>query len=213
MKTFSGSACSVCGGTERYKSSHNCVNCAKRNATKRYEQKIGGEPPRRASAISKAQAVERGEKTYQGPPCPRGHTGIRYVVNSLCTECMRLKWHLYPSVRIRLRAYKNRPEQRLKANALGKAWREKNPEKCSDSGAQKRARRLRATPKWSDPAARMFFYKLARRLTKETGTAYHVDHIIPLKSNRVCGLHCEANLQVIPATENMQKHNSWWPDM
>lgn len=41
----------------------------------------------------------------------------------------------------------------------------------------------------------------------------HVDHIVPLQSNWVCGLHCEANLRVIPGAENESKRNFWWPQM
>jgi hypothetical protein len=41
----------------------------------------------------------------------------------------------------------------------------------------------------------------------------HVDHIVPLVSKFVCGLHCEANLQLLPGPENQRKGNRVWPDM
>ena len=41
----------------------------------------------------------------------------------------------------------------------------------------------------------------------------HVDHIVPLQSALVCGLHCEANLEIIPGAANEAKKNYWWPDM
>jgi hypothetical protein len=42
---------------------------------------------------------------------------------------------------------------------------------------------------------------------------YHVDHIVPLTSDLVCGLHCEANLQIAVGKDNIAKNNRWWPDM
>ena len=45
-------------------------------------------------------------------------------------------------------------------------------------------------------------YQDARRLSKETGTEYHVDHIIPLAKG---GPHLPWNLQVITKDENLSK--------
>lgn len=45
-----------------------------------------------------------------------------------------------------------------------------------------------------------------------------VDHIVPLigKINGkivVCGLHCEANLQIMSIEDNKRKGHTLWPDM
>ncbi len=50
------------------------------------------------------------------------------------------------------------------------------------------------------------------KLRKAAGEDVHKDHIVPICSELVCGLHVPWNLQVITATENLRKSNLWWPD-
>lgn len=79
--------------------------------------------------------------------------------------------------------------------------------------AARRALRLKAIPKWADPAKIKKVYEAAQWMTENTGETWHVDHIVPLKSPVVCGLHCEANLTILPGLENIVKGNRYWPDM
>lgn len=66
--------------------------------------------------------------------------------------------------------------------------------------AKRRASKLNATPKWSQDYDIKEFYK-------NRPDGYHVDHIIPLQSDIVCGLHIINNLQYLPASENLKKGN------
>lgn len=75
------------------------------------------------------------------------------------------------------------------------------------------ARKAGATPKWADHAAILAVCIDAERLTQPTGVLHHVDHIVPLKSPFVCGLHVAENLQVLTASDNSRKGNRYWPDM
>jgi hypothetical protein len=47
---------------------------------------------------------------------------------------------------------------------------------------------------------------------KDAGEQVHQDHIVPICSDIVCGLHVPWNLQVITEEENLKKSNTWWPD-
>lgn len=97
---------------------------------------------------------------------------------------------------------------RAREVALGDALKPANAEKAMRRNARKR----RATPAWANNDAIMAFYREAARLTAETGQEHHVDHIVPLQSKRVCGLHVEHNLQVLTKPVNQSKGNRWWPD-
>lgn len=65
------------------------------------------------------------------------------------------------------------------------------------------------TPKWADKKKIKELYRASKLLGKE----WHVDHLVPLMHPRVCGLHCEDNLEVITAAANLKKGNWHWPDM
>lgn len=92
-------------------------------------------------------------------------------------------------------------------------WYKNNTEKVNAAVASRRASKVRATPKWADPDAILEFYREAVFLSEITGELYTVDHIVPLVSKIVCGLHTAANLQVLSKSENSKKGNRHWPDM
>ena len=58
---------------------------------------------------------------------------------------------------------------------------------------------------WADQVKIAAIYEYARSL------GYHVDHIIPLNSEVVCGLHVEHNLTVLPPQDNIKKSNRFDP--
>jgi 5-methylcytosine-specific restriction endonuclease McrA len=92
-------------------------------------------------------------------------------------------------------------------------WRASNQHKKAADDALRYSLETIATPVWINRKAICEFYAESARRTKATGIAHHVDHIVPLRSNVVCGLHNEFNLQVLTASENLSKSNRYWPDM
>lgn len=94
-------------------------------------------------------------------------------------------------------------------------YQKANPAKMNAISAKRRAAKLQATPNWltqEDFNQIEMFYKQAHQLMSETDEEYHVDHIIPLQGENVCGLHVPWNLQVILAKENLTKSNKLLED-
>lgn len=65
---------------------------------------------------------------------------------------------------------------------------------------------------WADRKAMYALRDEARHRTAETGVYHVLDHVIPLKNDWVCGLTCEANLQVVTYAQNAYKSNRWAPN-
>ena len=85
-------------------------------------------------------------------------------------------------------------------------WRLRNLAADCERAAARKAKKLKATPKWADSKATREFY-----VNRPDG--FDVDHIVPLISPFVCGLHWVGNLQYLPASANQSKGNRSWPDM
>lgn len=94
-----------------------------------------------------------------------------------------------------------------------RASRVRNPAPMNAITAKRRSMKLQATPEWANEFFVKEAYSLAKLRESIVGGKWHVDHVVPLKSKIVCGLHCEQNLNVIPATVNVRKNNRYWPDM
>lgn len=103
----------------------------------------------------------------------------------------------------------NNPAKRKISRAK---WGANNPDKRCMYAAVRRVHVSQGTPAWSNVDAISAIYEKAAEIRK-LGVNCHVDHIVPLKSPIVCGLHTEANLQLLLADENIAKGNRYWPDM
>jgi len=105
--------------------------------------------------------------------------------------------------------YVNNPDR---ARASRKAWAEANKGLVAAHKAARKKAVKQATPLWVDMRAIELVYERAADL-KDKGEDVHVDHIVPIKSAIVCGLHVPWNLQILPAVVNIRKSNREWPDM
>jgi len=86
-------------------------------------------------------------------------------------------------------------------------WAKANPDRVNALIMKRCAAKKHAMPSWANLDAIRAFYSEAIRLTRETGMRHEVDHIIPLQSPLVCGLHVETNLQILTSEANKKKRN------
>ena len=95
------------------------------------------------------------------------------------------------------RSYQKHAEKR-RAKTL--KYAKNNPGYYSHKARERRGVEKSATPAWADMDA-------ISRIYEARPVGYHVDHIIPLQGDTVCGLHVDYNLQYLTPKENMAKGN------
>lgn len=86
-------------------------------------------------------------------------------------------------------------------------WRRSNVGLLRHNAAKRRVSQVMATPSWANRK------KIAAIYDEAIFSGLTVDHIVPLNSKIVCGLHVENNLQLLTKSENCSKGNRSWPDM
>lgn len=111
------------------------------------------------------------------------------------------------------RTLAKQPKRRedLKRNAL--EWKRKNIEHVRAMDRWRRGLERGKQLPWAHLEETRDIYELAVLATKLMGKPYEVDHIVPMRSPLVCGLHVPWNLRIIDRTENRRRQNKSWPDM
>ena len=146
---------------------------------------------------------------YKCKACTKDYAAAQYLKDPDRFKAKAKKWVL-----------KNRTKRRLIQSRWSKLNRDKenagmrrryalNPARAKQVSAENNA--LRRSGR--HPLAAFYqkeikeFYRVSAAVTKVTGIAHTVDHIVPLKNSVVCGLHVPWNLRILPKTENSAKHN------
>lgn len=83
-----------------------------------------------------------------------------------------------------------------------KDYYQENKGRIIAKSAARNALLKNAIPKWADLSK-------IKEIYDNCPEGYHVDHIIPLQGENICGLHIETNLQYLTAEENLKKGNKF----
>jgi len=157
--------------------------------------------------VSREDASLLGEVHYfTGIPCHNGHVAKRTVSGFACVICAKhtaKKWRaMNPEKAVetqrRFRASDSHSAYMLKTSTLARRRRQNSERKRNIKSA---------IPVWETMKAISDYYEDAviQDLT--------VDHLVPITSDFVCGLHTCDNFQIIDAIENSKKGNRYWPEM
>ena len=88
-------------------------------------------------------------------------------------------------------------------------WAKTNPARKNAATAKRRAAEAGAA--FGDAGEIRMWYEVAEVLSRG-GVKFQVDHIVPLISKDVCGLHAPWNMTVLTQRQNASKGNRWWPE-
>jgi hypothetical protein len=184
---------------------------------------------------TRAEAKAAGAAYYfTGEPCKHGHIAPRKTKGA-CIECLQAEWRKAADTRAEyFKSYNKREDVKERKHAwyqenreqvitaatarpqhvkreYQQAWKERNTVWTRADTKARRRKHRRATPVWLSRKQKSEIrqlYQIAITMTQTTGEQYVVDHIYPLRSDVVCGLHVPWNLRVVTQAENLRKSNS-----
>ena len=172
----------------------------------------------------KSAKLRDDKQYYTGKFCRNNHLDVRDTKTGKCKQCCKEANHRsyirnFEKIKetqhtwvknnpekvkeIKRKYVLNNPERRVSSC---KKWSSENRGSCNANLARYKARKKNAEPAWLSETQRLEianFYKIA----KWYDVQMHVDHIVPLRGNNVCGLHVHWNLQLLPANINKAKGN------
>lgn len=103
--------------------------------------------------------------------------------------------------------YESREEYKNKRKHYVKGYYWSNRDKMIAKSCAYDSRVRKSRPLWCSQPEINEYYLMAKK------SGLEVDHIVPINSNLVCGLHCLDNFQLLTRKENASKSNRYWPDM
>lgn len=183
---------------------------------------------------TREEAKATGAKYYfTGVPCKHGHIAPRKTKGA-CVECLQAEWRNAASARADyFTAYNRKEHVKDKKNEwylankesvvqaaatrpahilreYRNAWKATHKTQIRADTKARRRKHREATPPWLSRKQKTEIrqlYQIAITMSLTTGEQYVVDHIIPLRSDVVCGLHVPWNLRVVTSEENARKSN------
>lgn len=126
-----------------------------------------------------------------------------------CKECAKkaaAKWNKENIERKAAKGHQWYEKNKELTKKRADIWMKNHPAYRRHVIAKRRANKKQATPSWANLEEIKYIYTLAQERGLE------VDHIVPLVSDEVCGLHTPDNLRCITREWNRAKGNKHYPE-
>ena len=197
---FTGKPCKYGHVSERYVTSYFCKECMEqryednKEEIKSYVRARYWEDPQKA--------LEDKKKYYNKNKETLNAKGREYYYNNKERHSARAKEY--------------RQENKEVIKQKKRQYASENLPLINHWSAQRRAAKRQAVPAWltdNDKENIKAVYAMALRLSSCLGVKHHVDHIVPLRGESVCGLHVPWNLAAIPGAINLSKKNKLLEDV
>lgn len=180
---------------DKYRASHR----EERNARKRELRRLNSKPrkPRVRTVTPEHRALKKREAQRRYIAANRDSLNARKRIRS---RAWRLANRDKKSAQTRDYYQRNRS----KVLELNAKWKRSKTGWMAQQSAERKAKKLNAVHLWQEGDKEIveLIYAEARH------RKMHVDHIVPLTSNIVCGLHVFWNMQLLTPQQNCAKHNS-----
>lgn len=136
----------------------------------------------------------------------RLHPNSKKCPSKECTQKYKNSW-ARQNPECKLKWLENNPIKRAKAS---KEYTQRNRPYYAEYSALRTRKAKQAKPKWLDEW-QLFYIEELYSIASLRGL--EVDHIVPITSKRVCGLHVPWNLQLLTRSENAKKSNKFNEDL
>lgn len=191
---FTGKVCPHGHLVERYTSTYKCVTCSAEHA------KLPRSKAQMKARYERIKHVAWQQQKKYFEKNPEAKEKRRQYIKKWLSEN---KERYYKKCR---EYVKKNPE---KTTEYKKRWADKNKAYRALQWMKRSEKLKKATPSWVDDERIKTKIKEREAMTRLTGILHHVDHVIPIQGENVCGLHVAENMRVIPARDNLAKRNKY----